>query len=98
MIIPKKRLRRSIVLLLAALITLAFLLSFTGCKKKSDPCKDKVCIECGSKATHYASGAKPVNGKANSHNCVSITSSIYRIFYCDSCWASVPKASLSPRP
>jgi len=69
---------------------------FCGCEKENDPYENKLCIQCGDKATHYASGTKPVDGSANEDNCEKVNASIYRIFYCDACWESIPKAQLKP--
>lgn len=70
------------------------LLMFCGACKKEDPYANKMCVKCGSQAAHCVSGMKPVN--ANENNCEQITGSIYRIFYCDYCWESVPKVELKP--
>lgn len=82
--------------LLVTLLVITLLNLLCGCEKESDPCENKVCIECADKATHYASGVKPVNGMANEDNCEKINASIYRIFYCDACWENIPKAELKP--
>ena len=83
-------------ILLVTLLAIALLNLLCGCEKESDPCENKVCIECADKATHYASGAMPVNGMANKDNCEKINASIYRIFYCDACWGKTPKVELKP--
>ena len=70
-----------------------FILSFVivslviccGCKKEENPYENKVCIECGEQASNYISGPKPLYGKANKNNSEEITSSVYRLFYCDDC-------------
>lgn len=79
------------------LITLSVILCDPSCScdKETDLCKGKVCIECGSKATHYASGPKPTYSKVNSRNSEEITSTVYRLFYCDDCWSQISKKQLS---
>ena len=73
-------------MIIAVCLIIISLIVFCACKEETDPCENEVCIECSDKATHYVSGAKPVNGKA----------STYRIFYCDGCWDKIPKAELKP--
>ena len=70
------------------LIFLSMLL--IGCAEEADPCENKICIECGEDASHFASGVKP-NG-SNKNNSEQINSSIYRIFYCNICWNNIPKS------
>lgn len=85
--------KRTIKSLLLCFTVCLVLLFVCACNAgESDPCKDKVCIQCGSQASHYASGVMAFGGKANSSNSELISGSIYRIFYCNDCWNKIPKS------
>jgi len=77
------------------IITISLLAIILGCCscKKEDVCENKICIECGAKATRYASGARP-SFNSNEKCLEEIGSGVYRIFYCEKCFESVPKAQL----
>ena len=88
--------KKSKIIMVAVCLVLAVsAIMLCGCEKKNDAYKGKECIICGKQASHTISGSnKPEN--ANSKNSEVVTSGVYRIYYCDGCYDSVPKMELSP--
>ena len=71
--------------------TLLLLVVCTSCNDEDSPYDGKECVNCGATPSVTISGTRPLN--ANDKNCEKISSGIYRIFYCDTCFAGVPKVT-----
>ena len=77
------------ILILACALLL--LIACTSCNDEDTAYKGKECVKCGAQPSVTISGTRPPN--ANDKNCEMISSYIYRIFYCDTCFAGVPKVT-----